>query len=224
MNIEKLTIRGNPNIGIYLFANDHIALAPPILEPKEIEIVEKTLRVPLVLTTIGGMTIVGVLVTGNNKGIILPSLIRDTEFQRIKSSYRGNVAVVRTRYTALGNICLVNDYAALIHPEAYPEIKDIVKDTLEVEVVEKGTIAGIPTVGSAAVITNKGGLVHPDASDEEVDYLTKLFRVPVAVGTVNFGIGFIRSGLVANSFGVLVGGKTTGPEMLRISQVFGVSP
>ncbi|NPA97726.1 MAG: translation initiation factor IF-6 [Crenarchaeota archaeon] len=220
--VERFSIRGNPNIGIYIFANDHIAILPPIVEPKEVSTVETILRVKVVTTTIGGMSIVGALVAGNNKGIVIPSIARSLEVESIKRSFDGNVCILKTRYTALGNIILVNDRAALVHPEAYQDIKDELRDALDLEVVERGTIANIPTVGSAAFVNNVAGLVHPDATDKEIEYLSSLFSVPIATGTVNFGVGFIRSGLVANSHGILVGSKTTGPEMMRIMQVFGV--
>ncbi len=220
--IERLSIRGNPNIGIYIYANDHIALVPPIIEDKEVEVIKRVLRVKIVVTTIGGMNIIGALVTGNNKGIVIPTIARSFEVERIRSAFEGHVAVLKTKYTALGNVLLVNDKAALVHPEAYSDLKDVLKDVLEVECVERGTIAGIPTVGSAAFVNNIAGLVHPDASNAEIEFLESLFGVPMATGTVNFGVGFIRSGLVANSYGVLVGSKTTGPEMMRIMQVFGV--
>jgi len=221
MPIERINYWGNPNIGVYMFANDKIALVPPNFEDKLEPIVSSVLRVPVLRVSIAGMNIIGVLIVGNNKGILLPAVVREHEYREIKSHFDGNVAIVKSKYTALGNICLVNDRAALIYPEAYEDLKHVVKDVLEVEVVEKGTIANIPTVGSAAFINNKGGLVHPDASEAELDYLSQLFGVRVDVGTVNFGIGFIRSGLVANNYGVLVGDRTTGPEIMRIMQVFG---
>ncbi|RLG74861.1 MAG: translation initiation factor IF-6 [Thermoprotei archaeon] len=222
MPIERLSIWGNPHIGVYIFANDTIAITPPGLEKKVKDLIETTLNVELVETTIGGMRIVGVLVAGNNKGIVLPRFVKDEEVKAIKRAFDGVVEVVSgSRITALGNAILVNDRAALLHPEVEKEFENIVKDVLDVEVV-RGTIAQIPTVGSVALITNKGGLVHPDASDSELKFLEDFFSVPIDVGTVNFGIGFIRSGLVANTHGALVGEKTTGPEMLRISQVLGV--
>jgi len=223
-NVERLSIRNNPNIGIYIFANDYIAIVSPLAEDKEISLIKQVLRVPIVTTTIGGMNIVGTLIAGNDRGLLLPSITRSYEVEKIRSVFDGNIEIIKTKYTALGNTILCNDRAALIHPEAYVELKNVVKDVLEVENVEKGTIAGIPTVGSAAFVNNIAGLVHPDTSDDELRFLQDLFQVPVATGTVNFGVGFIRSGLVANRYGILVGSKTTGPELMRIMQVFGVKP
>ncbi|RLG85271.1 MAG: translation initiation factor IF-6 [Thermoprotei archaeon] len=221
MPIERLSLWGNPHIGVYIFANDSIAIVPPGIDRKDLEIIRSTLGVEIVETTIGGMRIVGVLIAGNNNGILLPRFVEGSEIQAIKRVFDGVVEVVIGRMTALGNVVLANDKAALVHPEADSSFIEKVRDVLGVE-VEKGSIAEIPTVGSAATVTNKGGLVHPDATDEELRFLSNFFSVPVDVGTVNFGIGFIRSGLVANTHGALVGERTTGPEMLRITQVLGV--
>jgi translation initiation factor 6 len=95
------------------------------------------------------------------------------------------------------------------------EIERMVR-VLNVSKFRKGSIAGIPTVGSVAVITDKGGVVHPDVSDDELEGLSKFFEVPLDVGTVNFGVAFIKTGLVANNYGALVGERTTGPEIMRI--------
>ncbi len=221
MPIERINYWGNPHIGIYMFTNDRITIVPTNIEEKIVPIIANVLKTRIVKTTIGGMNIIGVLVVGNNKGILLPRFIRDDELRTIKEVFDGNIEIVKSRYTALGNICLVNDNAALLHPDTFEELKGIVKDVLEVDTVEKGTIAGISTVGSAAYVTNKGGLVHPDANDAEINFLSNLFGVRFDIATVNFGIGFIKSGLVANTHGVLVGDKTTGPEILRISQILG---
>jgi translation initiation factor 6 len=221
MLIERISYRGNPNIGVYIFANDKIAIVPIDADQKFIQIIQGILQVPVAKTTIGDMGVVGILIAGNNKGLILPHIVKEKEFKIIKDLFDGNITVVKTRFTALGNICLANDFAAYINKQAYEELKTVVKDTLEVEVVEKGFIADIPTVGSAAYVNNIGGVVHPDASEEEVLFLSNLFKVRIDVGTVNFGVGFIKSGLAGNSYGLLVGAKTTGPEIMRLNKVFG---
>ncbi|ADM28215.1 translation initiation factor eIF-6 [Ignisphaera aggregans DSM 17230] len=221
MNIEKINYKGNPNIGVFMFSNDKITLVPKDTDDKILNIVAKVLGSRVLRITLGGMNIVGIFVAGNNKGLLLSPLVREDEYRLIKSSFDGNVAIVKTRFTAVGNVILVNDRAAYVHPDAFDELKNYVKEYLEVEIVEKGTIAEIPTVGSAAYVNNIGGIVHPEASDREIEYLSNLFGVKMDVGTVNFGIGFIRSGLVGNNRGLLVGDRTTGPEIMRISKIFG---
>jgi translation initiation factor 6 len=82
--------------------------------------------------------------------------------------------------------------------------------------VDRGTLAGLKTVGSAAVATNKGVLCHPKTSDGELDLLEKLLKVEADIGTVNHGAPFIGAGVLANSKGAAAGRLTTGPELNRI--------
>lgn len=221
MIIEKVNYYGNPNIGIYIFANDKISFIPKDSEQKLERLIQNILKVPIYRLSIADTNIINILVVGNNKGILVPYIIKEYELDVIKQFFEGNIAVVKSRFTALGNVCLVNDRAALLHPNAYEELSKSIKDVLEVEVIEKGMINGIPTVGSAAYVNNRGGLVHPDATERELETLSEIFGVRFDIGTVNFGIGFIKSGLVGNSKGILVGERTTGPEIMRISRVFG---
>ncbi|MEL9940116.1 MAG: translation initiation factor IF-6 [Ignisphaera sp.] len=221
--IEKANYKGNPNVGIYVFATDRYALIPFDADEKFSNLISRVLQVPVIKASIADTGLLGIFVVGNNKGLLLPQLVKDWELRLIKSSIDLSIGVVKSRYTALGNICLVNDRAALIHPEAYDDLKKIVVDVLDVEIVEKGIIAGFSTVGSIAFVNNIAGLVHPEASDKEVEYLSNVFQVPFDIGTVNFGVGFIKSGLIGNTKGIIVGDRTTGPELLRIGKVFRVA-
>ncbi len=217
MTIERLSIFGNDNIGVYIFANDRFAVVPKGVEPKVISAIKNALGVEVIECKICDTIIIGVMVAGNNNGILLPRTVREDEFRTLKNNLDAVVEVLPSHSTALGNVILANDRFALVHPELEDLAIKVVKDVLNVD-VERGTIASIPTVGSAAVITNKGGLVHPDITPEEANYLSSKFGVQVDVGTVNFGVSFIRTGLVANSRGAIVGDSTTGPEIMRIQQ------
>jgi translation initiation factor 6 len=88
--------------------------------------------------------------------------------------------------------------------------------------VERGTLAGLKTVGSAAVVTAKGVLCHPKTADTELDLLESLFKVEADIGTVNHGAPFIGAGIVANKAGAVVGTLTTGPELNRIENALGL--
>lgn len=220
MALERLSVFGNPNIGVYIIATDKYAIVPPGLTPKTIEAVSSTLGIEpshIVETRIAGTVIIGVMAAGNSNGILLPRIVREEEVEAIRRVLDVNVAVLESRSTAIGNIVLANDKAALVYPRLEEPALKTVRDTLGVE-VEQRTIVNIPTVGSVAVITNKGGLIHPDVSDQELDFLSQFFGVPLDVGTVNFGVPFIKTGLVANSRGALIGEQTTGPELMRIQK------
>ena len=62
MNIEFCTIKGSPYIGVFGFANDEIVLIPKGTPKKEIDIIEKTLEVKAIETTIASSSLIGVFV------------------------------------------------------------------------------------------------------------------------------------------------------------------
>ena len=225
MAINKLSIHGNVNIGVYIFANDEIALVPKGLDRKILDAISETLDVEVIETRIADLSIIGIMVSGNNNGIIVPKIIKDNELSDLKralTKYNLNLTLIRSKYTAIGNLVLANDKGAIIYPDFEKDAIEEIKDNLNVNHIEQAYIAGIPVVGSIGVITNKGGILHPATSDNELERLEQVFGVPLMTGTVNFGVVFIRSGLVANTHGVLVGENTTGPEMVRIQEALKV--
>ena len=221
MNIEKLSIFGTDNIGVYIFTNDKYTILPKIDDKEVIEKIQEVLKTEVIQTTVAKSVLVGILVSGNNDVILLPRTVTDDEYQTIKEQAKDvRVEIVDIKHTALGNIILTNTHAALLYKELSDAEAEKIKKVLGLENVKKGSIANIITVGSVAVITDKAGLVHVDVTDEELNQLSEFFKVKLDTGTVNFGSVFIRSGLVANKNGVLVGSSTTGPEILRIQRAF----
>ncbi len=222
MPLERLSLFGNPNIGVYLLATDTYVLVPPGLEDKDKAIIASILGVDedkVVETTVADMRILGVMVAGNSRGLLLPRIARSSEESLLRRRLGGevNIAIIESRLTALGNIVLANDKAAVLCPELEDKAVETIRDVLDVP-VEKRSIARIPTVGSLGVVTNRGGILHPETTDEEIEQLSEFFSVPLDIGTVNFGVSFIKTGLVANSRGALVGEQTTGPELARIQK------
>ncbi len=224
MNLQRTRLLGNPNIGVYVFANDNIAIVPPGLTSEEKRVVTEVLRVDIIETKIADSILAGVLIAGNNNGIILPRTIRDEELSYLKHAlkpYGLNIEVLRSRHTALGNLVLVNDKAAVVGEDMEREEIARISNALGVEVVQKN-IMQLTIPGSLAVVTNNGGVIHPDASDREIRDLELILKVSIERATVNSGVPFIKTGLVANIYGVLVGELTTGPEIMRIQRGLGI--
>jgi len=223
--ISKLSLYGNINIGVYIFANNRIAFIPKNTDHKIIDIIAKTLNVDVYSISIADLSIIGVMMAGNDNGIILPKIIKDSELLDIKRSlkkYDINMLVLDSKYTALGNLILTNNKGAVVYPEFEKEVVKMIRDVLGIQNIEQRYIAGIPVVGSIGVVTDNGGMIHPGASDTELQLLEEVFKVPLTTGTVNFGVVFVKSGLVANNYGIIVGENTTGPELMRIQEAFGV--
>ncbi|MET1160597.1 MAG: translation initiation factor IF-6 [Thermoprotei archaeon] len=222
MEIDRIRIFGTPHIGVYIFANNSIALVPPGLERKILETISDVLKVDIIETKIAGSILVGVLVTGNDNGVILPRNIREEEYTYLRktlSKYGINVYITRSYNTALGNLFLVNNRAGIVGTDFERDEVSKVSDTLGIDIIVKN-IMELTIPGSLAVINDHGGVVHPDISDKELEELRNLLGIFIERATVNSGIPFIKSGLVANNKGILVGEATTGPEILRIRRGF----
>jgi len=213
--LKRLDFNSNPYVGVFCRANDDIAFVHPFLQDKEKEAIREVLKVKIIETTVGGSTVMGSLIALNSSGAVVADFVGDEELDIIKNFFGDNVLVIKDKFNAAGNNILANDYGAIVHPMMGDEtIKDI-KGVMDVE-VERGTIAGIKTVGMAAVVTNRGMLCHPKIEDDEKRNLEELFSVPVSIGTVNHGVPYVGAGMVANGKGAIMGSKTTGIEMGRI--------
>ncbi|RZN35291.1 MAG: translation initiation factor IF-6 [Methanosarcinales archaeon] len=217
---RKLTIGSSPVLGVFATVTDDVALVPIGTSRVATEQIEDALRVRVMQTAIAGSFVVGSLVCGNCSGFVVSKYVYAEETRALQELGDVNVQVIPDVMTAVGNIVLANDTAAVVHPGLPDRAVKAVADTLQVD-VRRATIAGLRTVGMAGVATNKGVLVHPGVSDSEVDVLEDVFDLPVDIGTVNFGSPLIGSGLLANSAGYLAGADTTGPELGRIEDALG---
>ncbi len=221
MSVQKTLIYGNPNVGVYAFTNERITILPVDVPAKNIEEFSEVLGTEVILASICESPLIGVFIAGNSNGLLLPRFSLEYEVRKIKEDIgdRMNVKVLPSLRNALGNLMLVNDKLAVVSPLIEKEYLKTIEDVLDVEVVVR-TIGGSPLVGSIASVSNRGLLVYPLVTDEELEELRELFNTTVDVGTVNRGSIFLSAGLVVNSKGAIVGYETTGPELLRIHQVF----
>ncbi|MGA8904517.1 MAG: translation initiation factor IF-6 [Candidatus Bathyarchaeia archaeon] len=220
MAIILADVFGSPNIGVYCFCNERLAIVPPGLTNRKINQFAETLGVNVCKTTIGGSTLVGALVTGNSNCVLVPHIIREYELERIRKEFL-KVVVVESKWTALGNVVLANDLGAVVHSEAPRDIVEAVNDELGVKPVF-GNIAKLPFVGALGIATNKGAIVSPHALEEEQSMIESALHVTVEPSSTNGGVPFVKSGILANSKGAVVGPLTRGAELMQISRTLGV--
>jgi translation initiation factor 6 len=188
---------------------------------------ERALQVNVLRTLIAETSVVGCLAAGNSKGFVFSPYTLDSELQRLEELTRAEgLSLNLSRLprsepmSAAGNIMLTNDTVALVHPQLSEMAKEVVKETLGVEIHE-GTIGSLKTVGMAAVATNRGVLAHKNATYEELEFLEEIFDLPVAIGSVNFGVPVIGAAVLANTKGYAAGYETTGAELGRIEDALG---
>jgi len=211
---QRLDFFENPNVGVFSKATDDICLIRKTLPKKILKRMSAALQTEFIELQIADASIIGSLLAFNKNGVVVSNIVAEEEVQLLESN-GFSVLPIEDTLNAVGNDILVNDYGGLIHPKIADKTIDAIENCLQIP-FQRGTIAGLETVGMAAVATNKGVLCHPKINDEEKKVLESVFQVPVMIGTVNHGVPLIGSGLIANSHGAVFGSLTTGIEMGRI--------
>jgi len=215
MTVILADVFGSPNIGVYCFCTENVVIVPPGLTNRKMGQFEQALGVSVCKTTIGGSTLVGALVTGNSNGLLVPHTVRDYEYEKLREFSK--IAIVNSRWTALGNVVLANDLGAVVHPDAPNEVVKAVNEELKVKSAQSN-IATLPFVGSLGIATNRGALLSPNTLEEERSVIESALHVEVELSSTNGGVQFVRSGILANSKGAVVGPLTRGAELMQISK------
>ncbi|MEM4681436.1 MAG: translation initiation factor IF-6, partial [Acidilobaceae archaeon] len=160
--IVKMSIEGNPNIGVYVHATDSYALVPPTFTEEEEQLVKNVLKVDkIVKTTLFNTKLIGVFAGGNSNGLVLPKGVPEEEVAKIRKELGDiNIVLLDSVENALGNLISANDKAALVYPFFNDDLVEAIADALGVE-VRRASVGGFNVVGSVLVVTNRGGVVCP---------------------------------------------------------------
>ena len=218
--IIKSQIFGRSLIGVYLSGNNSRIFFPPTIMKSTLKNFKNAFEEPLSPLTINNSNLIGVYMTSNINGIILPEIIRDDELNLLKSTVNGdmNIGVIKSIDNAFGNLILCNDKGAIIS-SLLKEKRSEIEDILSVETVVY-EFAGSYLPGSIALANNHGCVVSPLANDDEIDFLSSILKVDeIDVSTINRGMPYLSSGAVVNDKSGIFGVDSTGPEMMRLSNV-----
>ena len=215
---RTITFAGDPNIGVFARVLGEIAIVPPESTDEFKTAVRNALEVTLVETTIQGSAIIGSLVAGNSRGVVVSGLATEEEIDLL-AKYR-EVLLLNESMNAAGNVIMANDTFAAVHEDMPTDLARAIGEFLEVEVIHL-TLGGVKTVGMAGVATNKGVIVHPRATERQIALLEEIAKVPVGTGSINMGGALVGTGLLVNEKGYLAGNATSGFELGRIEDVFG---
>lgn len=221
MAVKLESVLGSAEVGLFALATDKYLIISRSVNPSKRRVFENFLSLRATPVTLAGSILVSPFIAGNSNGLVISNLLLDEEVEHLRRELAGvNIGFLRTKLTAVGNLILCNDKGAVVSHLLGRENIRILEDILGVEAVPI-RLADRSYVGSVAAVTNIGGLVHVDADEDDLAALSNILKVTVKVGTVNGGLKYVRSSIVANSRGVVVGARTTGPELMTISRVFG---
>ncbi|MCG3258589.1 MAG: translation initiation factor IF-6 [Candidatus Heimdallarchaeota archaeon] len=220
MDIAKTTILGNSGLGVFALSTEDFSIVPYSVKESSLKVISDTLGVNVIQTTIANSVLVGTMIVGNSKAIFVPQTIKEKEYKILEENLSDQTKLVElnSKYTALGNLIVMNDKGAIVSDMLEKNAQKQIQDELNVEITV-GNLLGSPLVGSLAMSTNRGALVHPLLSEEEIKEVASILRVKVDVCTINRGIPYPRVGIIANSKGAVIGTDSTGPESMRIFEV-----
>lgn len=220
MVFKRLDPYGNPNVGVYVRATSTHLFVPRGITQLNVADLEEALGLPAIQAAIAGSELIGSLVAANKNGCVVADFATDRDLKLIEKAGLAVMRLEHSRLNAAGNNILCNDKGALVHQDLASKTVDAIAETLGVK-VERGAIAGLPTVGTAGFATNRGVICHPLASPAELAFIKKVLHAPAKIGTVNHGHGLVGAGIAANQNGVACGSRTTGIELGRIDEALG---
>jgi len=219
MHIVKTDYNGNPNIGLFCYANDKYCLVPYNFPKKLKEEFEEALQVPVHEIKAAGTDLLGVFFSGTDDILLVPQIMFKSELKRLdelKIKYK----VIKSELTALGNNLLMNNKMCIANPDYDEKVLKFIKKELDIK-VKTGKISGLKIVGSMGKLNKKGCLVSADIEDFEKKFLKDNLKLKITKGTVNFGSPYISSGVLCNSNGFIVGDMSGGPEIQNVDEALG---
>ena len=218
-HILRTSFHQNPNVGLYGFANDKFCLLGTNVPHAIAAEIKEVLQVPTHTISIASTSLTGALIAGNNKCILVPNIIFDSELKHL-DKLGINYKLLETEFTALGNNIVANDHAALISPDLEP-LKNEIKEALQIEHIGIMEIDDLKVIGALVVLNDKGCYLSAHATEEDAQHIHKLFNIPVTRGTVNLGSPYVSAGIIVNKHGLVIGERTGGPEAVAIDEALG---
>jgi len=208
--IIKTDFNKDFNLGLYGFATEKY-----LFVGKNVELPNNFKEnIKIIKNTVASTNLVGIFCAGNSSGIIVSDEIPyiQKELEKIDEK----IYFLKTKYTSIGNLLLMNDKGCIIS-HLIKNCKEKIERFFGVdcEVASKKYIV----IGSLGIATNKGCLVSPSIDENEMRKIEKILNVKVDIGTANFGSYYVGSCIIANSNFALISSKTTGIEMAKIEEI-----
>jgi len=222
LEINRLKILGSVNIGLYAKANNNFLIYYSGITSRKVKTLINGLGVEPIPIKPLNTRVISPFIALNSRGLIISRYLDLDLKDNIKNAIKDKdleLVELDTKYTALGNLVIINDHAALTSPILPSRVRKEIADKLDVE-VSSVTIGRFSYIGSLMVVNNIGGLVAPVIKEDELNFIRSLFKIDILTGTVNNGIYFVSSGIILNDKAIYVGENTVGRELLLISQAF----
>ncbi len=223
MGVLITKILGTSDFGPYMLAGDRYLLLHFGMrqDPKGVEELKEALGIEAVIFYEPRRE------AGNDRAIVFPHVMPESQAYRISRELEEygidlEIAILKTRYTAIRNNILINNRGGIVNPEMYKRERESVKlleELFDIEIIPM-SIAGIRLPGSVAVANDRGAFIHEDASEEEMEAIKEILKLEKIVrGRIN-GTPFVSVGLVANNRGIVIGQDSSPHDIMIATDVF----
>jgi len=215
MNIERLTIKGSPYIGVFTVMTESMILVPFNLNKKELKTIKQNTDLKIISVNLADSSLLGILSKGKQEKLVVSELVSDKEIKSLEKE----IDVLRIeKASALGNMIALNDNYCVLSSKFFnqEQLKEL-KEFLKVKLID-ATINNSELIGSNMVLTNNGFVVSPRIKEKEFVLLEKELKLEGLTSTINYGDSFVGLGLIANSKTAFVGSRTSGIELMRIDE------
>ena len=153
MAISTGDILGNSQVGVYLTVVGNNLFYPSSLDKPAIEEISQCFDLEMNPMLIGGSSLLGSLIVGNNKGIAVADIATEEDLDKLSSF--GEVVILESGVNAAGNLVECNDHGAIVSKSIPTPGVELIGEVLGVKTA-RTRVAGQDTVGSLLVANNKG--------------------------------------------------------------------
>lgn len=212
--IILMEIETNPNIGLFIFANDKFALCPKTLKKEQLKVIEETLNVPCYQITINNSDLLGVFLAGNNDLIISPKLSKYEEenLNEICNKHEVNLIQIENKLNAFGNLIKLTEKNIIFGNEINTSLKKELEKTTKLKSIN---IDDTKYIGAGGILfyANQKLIASQELSEDVLNLLQKELS---AITSINSGSEFIASGLIGNKNGIIIGSQSSTIEIQNI--------
>lgn len=212
--VSLIELENNPNVGLYVFANDKFCIVGKEIDEKKRKDIENILNVPIYSATILGTDLVGVFISGNNDFILIPNAYEHEieMFEKICKDHDVKLNIIDEKMNTFGNNLCISDKLIVANPKYPKAFFDKLKKKTRLEVFKLEN-KEFESAGAVCRFVAGKYFVSQQLSEEEVD---KFINEIGGIGTVNSGSNYVSSGIVGNKNGLLIGSASSTIEIQNI--------
>jgi translation initiation factor 6 (eIF-6) len=212
-NVALMEFESNPNIGLYMFANDKFCIIGKNLENKKKEI-EKILKVPVYCLKALGTDLIGIFISGNNDYLLIPKMYTYEleEFNKIAEKEKIKLIISKDILNTFGNNTSFIDKKIIISTKYKKKFYDELKNKTNLKIIRIET-KEYEAIGSICKSIKNKFFVSQELNENE---LKEILDDIAGIGTINSGSPYISSGVVGNINGVIIGSSSSSIEIQNI--------